>query len=419
MITFIILISCMIAVALFFVLPPLLGRYKVSQTQHDELNLAIYQQRLKELEEEDENDLSAEQKNSMRQELKKNLLQDTEEKDNNEDSNAPKQRSLLLAAFVGIAIPLLALAIYSVIGPAELPEILAGEATVPTQAQASQNNKQIPDIATMVAKLEQHMKKDPENAKGWLMLGRSYMYMQRFNDASKAYKKSLLLNKNNPQTLTDYAEALGMAHQGDMEGEPTEYVLKALKLDPKLPKALWLAGTAKMQAHDYQGAIDYWQRLITNYEPGSKGALELQNRINLAAKAMRNSGKQPKLKKTTTKIENKTTITVEVKLDPALASKTNPNETIFVYAKAVGGPPMPLAIVRKQVKNLPLKVILDDSMAMTPRARISSFKRVYVGARISKSGNATPSVGDLQGRSAILTTGGKESAKILIEQELD
>ncbi len=419
MITFIVLIFCLIAIALFFVLPPLLGHYKVSQTLHNELNLAIYEQRLKELEEESEDDLSPEQKDSLRQELKKSLLQDMGEKENSEKASSPKQRSGILATFIGVSIPLLALALYGMLGPAELPEILAGQATLAEQTQRSHNGRQLPDVAKMVAKLEQRMKKDPENAKGWLMLGRSYMYMQRLNDAREAYKKSLMLDKNNPQTLTDYAEVLAMIRQGNMQGKPTEYVFQALKLDPGLPKALWLAGAAKMQIKDYQGAIDYWQRLMQKHELGGKGALELQKRIDMAAQAMHDSGKQPKLKKTTTKLENKTTITVEVKLDPALASKTNPNETIFVYAKAVGGPPMPLAIVRKQVKDLPLKVILDDSMAMTPRTRLSSFKRVYVGARISKSGNARANAGDLQGRSVILTTGGKESTKILIERELD
>lgn len=418
MITFIILIFCLIAIALFFVLPPLLGRYKVSHTLHNELNLAIYQQRLKELEEESEEDLSPEQKDSMRQELKKSLLQDMEEKEDGEKTSNQKQRSGILATFIGVSIPLLALAIYGLIGPAELPEILAGQAALAEQTQQTHNGKQLPDVAKMVARLEERMKKDPENAKGWLMLGRSYMYMQRLNDAGEAFKKSLMLDKNNPETLTDYAEALAMIRQGNMKGKPAEYVLQALKLAPTLPKALWLAGAAKMQSKDYQDAINYWQRLMQEHDLGSKGALELQKRIDMAAKAMRDSGKQPQLK-ARAQIENKTIITVEVKLDPALASKASPEDTLFVFAKAVGGPPMPLAIVRKQVKDLPLKVTLDDSMAMTPRARLSNFKRVYIGARISKAGSATPKEGDLQGRSAILTTGGKEKARVLIEQEID
>jgi len=400
------------------VLPPLLGRYRVSQTLHNELNLAIYQQRLKELEEEGEDDFSPEQKDSMRQELKKSLLQDIEEKEDSEKSNSLKQRSGILATFIGVSIPLLALGLYGMLGPAELPEIIAGKAVVPTETQSTHNG-QLPDVEEMVAKLEQRLKEDPENAEGWQMLGRSYMYMQRFSDATSAYEKALALDGESAEILTEYAEAIAMVRQGDMQGKPIEYVLQALKLEPTFPKALWLAGAAKMQMQDYQGAIDYWQRLMQMHEPGSEGATELQKRIDMAAQALRDSGGKPVLEKPAAKLEIKTIISIEVKLDPALASKTSPEDTLFVYARAVNGPPMPLAIVRKQVKDLPLKVVLDDSMAMTPRARMSNFERIYIGARISKSGNATPAEGDLQGRSAIINAGRKASAQILIEQELD
>jgi len=418
MITFIILIFTLIAAALFFVLPPLLGRYRVSKTLHNELNLAIYQQRLNELEEEGEDNLSPEQKDIMRQEMKKSLLQDMQEKEDSEKTNNLKQRSGILATFIGVSIPLLALGMYSLLGPAELPEILAGQAVVPTETHNAQGNNQLPDVGEMVAKLEQRLKEDPENAEGWQMLGRSYMYMQRFNDAATAYGKALALEENSAPILTEYAEALAMIRQGDMQGKPTEYILQALKLEPTFPKALWLAGAAKMQMQDYQGAIDYWQRLMQMHEPGSEGATELQKRIDMAAQALRESGKEPVLENIA-QFEIKTIITVEVKLDPALASKARPEDTLFVYARAVNGPPMPLAIVRKQVKDLPLNVVLDDSMAMTPRARMSNFERIYIGARISKSGNATPEEGDLQGRSDIINTGSKASAQILIEQELD
>ncbi len=419
MITFIVLIFVLVAAALFFVLPPLLGRYQASETMHNELNLAIYQQRLKELEEEGEDDFSAEQKDTMRQELKKNLLQDIETTEEGEKKGKLKQRSGILATFISVSIPLLALGLYGMLGPAELPEILSGQAVVPTETQDGHNGNQLPDVGKMVAKLEQRLSEDPDNAEGWQMLARSYMYMQRLDDAAMAYGKALALDENNPQTLTDYAETLAMIRQGNMQGKPTEFVLQALELEPTYPKALWLAGAAKMQIEDYQGAIDFWQRLMQMHEAGSEGAAELQKRINMAAQSLRDSGKQPVLEKPVSQLEIKTIISVEVKLDPALATKANPEDTLFIYAKAVNGPPMPLAIVRKKVKDLPLKVILDDSMAMSPRARLSGFERVYVGARISKAGNATAEAGDLQGRSAILTTGGKFKAQVLIEQEID
>jgi cytochrome c-type biogenesis protein CcmH len=78
---------------------------------------------------------------------------------------------------------------------------------------------------------------------------------------------------------------------------------------------------------------------------------------------------------------------------------------VFIFARATEGPRMPLAILRKQVKDLPLSFTLDDSMAMTPAAKLSSAQRVVVGARVSARGDATPQPGDLQGFSAPVAPG--------------
>ena len=88
---------------------------------------------------------------------------------------------------------------------------------------------------------------------------------------------------------------------------------------------------------------------------------------------------------------------VRVSLNAALQDQAGPDDTVFVYARSVKGPRMPLAIVRKQVRDLPMTVVLDDSLAMSPAMTLSKFDQVTVGARISKSGNAMPQSGDLQG----------------------
>ena len=90
-------------------------------------------------------------------------------------------------------------------------------------------------------------------------------------------------------------------------------------------------------------------------------------------------------------------IKVTVKLSPALAGKTAPGDTVFIFARAAQGPKMPLAIVRKQVKDLPVSVTLDDSMAMLPEMKMSSFPQLVIGARVSKTGDAVPKSGDLEG----------------------
>jgi cytochrome c-type biogenesis protein CcmH len=104
-----------------------------------------------------------------------------------------------------------------------------------------------------------------------------------------------------------------------------------------------------------------------------------------------------------------------VSLSAALASKADPNDTVFVLARASQGPRMPLAVFRKQVKDLPLKFTLDDSMAMRPAMKLSGFDQVVVAARVSKSGMAMPMAGDLQGESAVINPGTSD-LKIVIDK---
>ncbi len=94
---------------------------------------------------------------------------------------------------------------------------------------------------------------------------------------------------------------------------------------------------------------------------------------------------------------NDQAIEVIIKLDPKLAVKASPDDMVFIYAKALSGPPMPLAAVRKQVRELPITIRLDDSMAMMPEMKLSAFPEVAVGARVSLSGNPIAKSGDLEG----------------------
>jgi cytochrome c-type biogenesis protein CcmH len=184
-----------------------------------------------------------------------------------------------------------------------------------------------------------------------------------------------------------------MANGRNMAGKPFELVKKALAIEPKFQKALWLAGTATYQAGDFEATLEYWKRLLTIFPKGSENYVQMQKNIGEI---------QQKLGLPVDAVEQVATaaggpsISGVVHLDESLMLQAAVGDTLFVYARAAKGPRMPLAIVRKTVKDLPLEFTLDDSMAMNPAMKLSNFQQVVVGARISKSGNAMPQPGDLQ-----------------------
>jgi cytochrome c-type biogenesis protein CcmH len=209
-----------------------------------------------------------------------------------------------------------------------------------------------------------------------------------------------------------------------LQGEPSKLVARALEIDPKLPKALALSATAALERKDYAGAIDEWRKLKVQFPPGSDEARQIDAMIAEADAARRGAptppgapaaagtGAAPATAASAAKTEA-ATITGRVSLDPKLRERVAANDALFIFARAVNGPRMPLAVVRTTAGELPRDFRLDDSMAMTPAARLSSADQVVVEARISKTGSATAAAGDLQGTSAPVKPGAHDVSIVI------
>jgi cytochrome c-type biogenesis protein CcmH len=275
-------------------------------------------------------------------------------------------------------------------------------------------------IQAMVDKLAQRLKDKPDDAEGWRMLARSYIVLERPGDAVAAYKKAVALNGNDAGLLADYADALAMTKGRDLTGEPLALVQKALQIDPTNLKALALAGSAAFDQKDFAAAVGHWEKLAAAAPPDSPWLPNVRESI---AEARRAAGMPvaaaptpgPGQPPAQTAAANSATVTGTVSLAAALRAQAAPEDTVFVYARAASGPRMPLAIVRKQVKDLPFDFVLDDSTAMSPALRLSGFQSVVVGARVSKSGNAIPQPGDLAGQSAPLAPGAPGAKGLKLE----
>ena len=303
---------------------------------------------------------------------------------------APKSLGAGVAAFVAFV----AVAGYAWLGT---PQALNADVRSPPPVTIAQ-------VEVMVEGLAARLQKQPDDADGWTMLGRSYAALERHAEAVPAFQRAMALRPKNANLMADYADALAMASGGKLAGEPSRLIDEALGLEPDNQKLLALAGTAAFARNDFAGALRHWDKLAA-VAPESEYLQQMQGGI--AAARQRAAGTTPATASVTPAAASATAgaISGEVRLAPALAAKAAPSDTVFIFARAAEGPRMPLAILRKQVKDLPLRFTLDDSLAMSPAAKLSSATRVIVGARISKSGEALPRAGDLQGLSAQVAPG--------------
>ena len=407
MIAFVLVGAVLIAAALLFVVPPLLRRSSRTAATRDAVNVAVYRDQLRELELDlRAGTLAVDQHEKARREIEARLLADVDK------SDAPAQpppRARAAALALGLTLPICALAVYLAVGNprALLPQ--AAERGSPHGLSAQQ-------FEALVSRLAARMKDNPEDGEGWTMLARSYAVLGRFGEASEAYAKAAARLPRDAQLLADYADALAMAQGRTLQGEPEKIILRALTIDPDNVKALLLAGTAAFNRSDHPAAIRHWERALKVLPEESDMVQRVQASIAQARSLAGSPGGKAQIAKPAP-AQGGSRVSGVVRLAPELAGKVAPGDIVFIFARAAEGPRMPLAILRKRAGDLPAEFTLDDTMAMAPQMKLSAFPRVIIGARVSKSANATASPGDLQGLSAPVNVGAK-SVSVVIDTEL-
>jgi cytochrome c-type biogenesis protein CcmH len=316
-----------------------------------------------------------------------------------EDAPAKPSRALLLG--VGAWVIAATVAGYAWMGS---PGLIGAVAPPPAAAAPQPGLEQ---IAAMVDKLAARLREKPDDAVGWMMLARSYSVLGRNAEALPAYQQAVALKPDDAGLLADYAAELATQNQRQFTGRPLELVERALSLDPNNLKALSLSGVAAFDRKDYALAVQQWEKIL-KLAPADT---DLVQQVQASVAEARELGKLPPAVAASAvpamptpaataaapSVPGDTTVSGRVTLSAAIAAKAAPDDTVFIFARAAEGPRMPLAVLRKQVKDLPLDFKLDDSLAMSPAARLSMHPRVVVSARISKSGNAIAQPGDLVG----------------------
>jgi cytochrome c-type biogenesis protein CcmH len=443
-ISFLLVAILMLLVAMAIVLVPLLRQRHVSTgvatsaaPTDDASNLAIFRAQRAELESDFANGIiSGEERDAAIRELSVRLAAELDSPQTNAalPVRAASNPPWLVVGFAAIAIPVTAVMAYATLGtpdalrPQQSAPVAPNTAATPgapndagaPSADAPLSDKQ---ILAMVDSLAQKMEENPTDPKGWVLLARSQNALGRFAEAGRAFERAAALTPNDAQLFADYADSAVMAQEGQFKGKPYDLIQKALKLDANNVKALALAGTAEMRLGNKAASLKHWEKLKTLVPKDSEDSREVDSIIAevkgaagpVSAPAPVSAPSPPPAPASASAAQAPTSaptlarVSGQVTLAPELAGKIAPGDTLFVFARAVNGPKMPLAIVRVPApKSWPFKFDLDDSMAMAPGMKLSSFPEVTVEARISKAGNAQPQPGDLAGQSAAVKPGASD-----------
>lgn len=414
---FLAVVMVLIAVVLVMVLPTLLRPQTTTQNDANAKNREIFRQQFDEISQDKANGVLDEvQFQIAKSELERRMLDEVGIATTTTINTEPDRK---LAIAITVLVPLLAFWLYAKIGQPEVLLKPVGEVPVVSDVSTLEHRAMAGDIEPLLVALKDKLVENPENGEGWALLARSYVSLGRHAEAVPAYEKAAKIISDDPQLLADYADALAVASGGKLAGAPEDLVNQALKLDPHHQKALMLSATIAYDKQNYKEAIQIWERLQSELSSDS----ELKSYVQTAlAEAYAVSGEKPSAQLTKQSVEKQSAVQKQgisgvVRIQADLAKKLAPTDTLFVFARAAQGAPMPVAIVRVSAKDLPFQFKLDDSHSLMPSNKLSETDEVVVVARISKSGDAKPQAGDLQGASAVMKPVG-ENVEIEINEVL-
>jgi len=388
-------------VALAFLLFPLLrGRRAQAEEDRTALNVALYQERLAELTaQRDAGTLTDEQLEAGRADAARELLDDTE------DGDAPRSARLgrSLPILAAVLVPLIGFGLYMHWGASDRLQL------------AREFGEQPRTMEEMTARLEKAVQAQPDSAEAWYFLARTYMSLERPADAATAYARLIDLAGREPELLGQWAQALYFAGDRQWNEQLQKLTDEALQGDPHEVTSLGLLGIAAYEDERYQDAIGFWERLVATLPADDPSREPIQGGIQRAREQLGEAGAPAAPAAVPETAQADVALEVAVRLDATLADKVQPTDAVFVFARAVSGPPMPLAVKRLSIADLPATVSLGDADAMTPQLRLSNFEQVRLFARVSRSGDATK--GEWVGASqALQLTEGGETTELVIDQ---
>lgn len=399
MVLFWIIAIVLLVLVLALLLPVLLRTSHQAGTDGNTEKRAIFRQQFAELEQDKLNGaLDASQYATAKSELERRLLEEVGDATATVAVNAPDRR---LAIILLLVLPLASGLLYFKLGS---PLSISIPATSPANEPIAEHSAMAGDLEPLLKSLQQKLENNPSDGAGWALLARSYVEIRQHEKSIPAYENAVKVIQDDPQLLADYADALAVVNGHQLAGVPEELINQALKLDPHHVKALMLAATAAFDRNDYKQAIVYWERLKQDLPADSEILSEVEASL-IESRIL--SGEKAPMQKSVQKALTSSGVSGVVHLSPKLTHKLDPSATVFIFARAVQGQPMPLAIVRTTLANLPYTYRLDDSSALMPDNKLSMADEVVLVARVSQNGDAKQQSGDLEGMSAAIKPDGR------------
>jgi cytochrome c-type biogenesis protein CcmH len=390
----------------------------LDHAQHDPAaaNAEVYRDQLQDLSREYElGNLNDEELQTAQDELRSRLLADVQDLPVAPAvvRTTPRHPWVAIAATV-VLVPLLSMMLYARLGQPQALDPLAL-----TQGLAGTEEVTPEKLAAMATALTRRLQDEPTSMEGWVMLGRVQRARGLFAESAEALRKALELSRDDDLSI-ERAEVLAQVNGGVFAGEPWAIIQRVLSANPQHLNALFLAGSASYAEMNFRTALRFWERAREVVKEDSPDAPELDRAI---AEARDKLGLPPIPPRAAAAAPAKAaaisavSVSGRVSLVNELKSQVAPTDTVFVYATAVNGSRMPVAIVRTTADKLPYDFVLDDSTAMNPSVKLSDMAEVTVRVRISKSGQAMAQPGDL-GVSLTPVKPGSKGLNLMVREAL-
>jgi cytochrome c-type biogenesis protein CcmH len=403
---------------------PLLKRQASSKSDEGikdegEKTISVYRQQFAELEQDHKNAmLTDDQYQQSKRELERRLLEERGPAETPAPMRVRSVNSRAVVVALAVIIPTISGLLYWQLGN-QLAITHPSASSPMVQGRSDSDHQTTEGLEALSERLKKKLEQNPNDGVGWALLARSYVEMGRHSDAVAIYEKAMKLIPDDPQLLVDYADALGVLHDRKLAGKPELLIQQALKIDPKHVKALMLAGTVAFDRKEFGHAAQYWERASANLPTDAEGDVR-QELLSGIAEAKRLAGGKPSMAKVVGQAASSAmpggqaaAISGTVSLAPSLAGKGAPMDTVFVFAREMNGLPMPVSIVRATKQDLPFTFRLDDSTSPMPSRKLSDAGMVVIVARLSKSGQAMPQSGDLEGTSQPVKPGASKITVVI------